>query len=197
MKETLRIATEFVDKIKSINGVLQIVLFGSVALNEDKPGSDIDIAIIHDRKDKFELMKEVNKFKNEKIQTTFLNVNELYKESELIGALSGEGLILYGRPIRFNISKSELKPRTILIYNLANLKQSEKVKLNRALSGAISKSQNKSKIYITKVKGMINEPGIEKLTKGCLLIDRNKSSKLINLLKRFNVNYKEIKVWTY
>lgn len=197
MKENLKIAIEFTEKIKDVKDILQIILFGSVALGEDTSRSDIDIAVIHNRKDKFDIMKEVNRFKNEKIQTTFLNINELYKETELIGALSGEGLILYGRPIKLNINKLELKPRVILIYNLTNLKQTEKVKLNRALSGAVSKSQGKKKTYITEVKGLINEPGIEKLTKGCILVDKNKRSKLINLFKRFNVTYKEIGTWTY
>ena len=103
MKENLEIATEFAEKIKDIKGILQIILFGSVAFSEDTLRSDIDIAIIHNRKDKFDIMKEVNRFKNEKIQTTFLNINELYKETELVGALSGEGLLLYGRPIKIRI----------------------------------------------------------------------------------------------
>lgn len=197
MNENFKIAIEFAEKIKDIKSILQIILFGSVALGEDTLRSDIDIAIIHNRKNKFELMKEVNRFKNEKIQTTFLNITELSKETELIGALSGEGLLLYGRPIKLKINKLELKSKTLLIYNLSNLKQNEKVKLNRALSGAISKSKKDTKIYITKTKGLINEPGIEKLTKGCILADRNKRSKLVNLFKRFDVTYKEIALWTY
>jgi len=197
MKDNFKLAVEFAEKIKDIKGILQIILFGSVALGEDTVKSDIDIAIIHNRKDKFELMKEINRLKNEEIQTTFLNINELYKESELMGALSGEGLLLYGRPIELKINKLELKSKTLLIYNLSNIKQTEKVKLNRALSGSTSKSKKDSKIYITKVKGLIYEPGIEKLTKGCIIADKNKRAKLINLFKRFNVTYKDITIWAY
>ena len=122
MKDNFKLAVEFAEKIKDIKGILQIILFGSVALGEDTVKSDIDIAIIHNRKDKFELMKEINRLKNEEIQTTFLNINELYKESELMGALSGEGLLLYGRPIELKINKLELKSKTLLIYNLSNIK---------------------------------------------------------------------------
>lgn len=197
MKDNIRIAIEFAESIKNIKGILQIILFGSVALGEDKPSSDIDIAIIHNRKDKFDLMKEANRFKHEKIQTVFININELYKETELIGALSGEGLILYGRPIKLNANKLGLKEKIFLIYNMSKLKQNEKVKLNRALFGSISKSYGEKKTYITKTKGLINEPGIEKLAKGCILVDRNKSYKLINLFKRFNVDHKKISIWTY
>ena len=76
MKDNFKLAVEFAEKIKDIKGILQIILFGSVALGEDTVKSDIDIAIIHNRKDKFELMKEINRLKNEEIQTTFLNINE-------------------------------------------------------------------------------------------------------------------------
>lgn len=43
---------EFVDKVRKISGVKKIVLFGSVARGREKLISDIDIAVIIDRKDK-------------------------------------------------------------------------------------------------------------------------------------------------
>src|SRR3989344_1181057 len=129
MKDNIRIAIEFAESIKNIKGILQIILFGSAALGEDKPSSDIDIAIIHNRKDKFDLMKEANKSKHEKIQTVFININELYKETELVGALSGEGLILYGRPIKLNANKLGLIPKIFITYNLSRLKQEQKALL--------------------------------------------------------------------
>ena len=36
MKENLKIAIDFAEKIKEIRGTLQIILFGSVARGEDK-----------------------------------------------------------------------------------------------------------------------------------------------------------------
>ncbi len=197
MKENLRTAIDFAEKIKEEKGVIQIILFGSVARGEDKPNSDVDVAIIYEGRDKFEIMKEVNKKKNEKIQATFLNINELSNEIELVGALSGEGILLYGRPIIIKSGNTELEAKILINYSLSGLKQTDKVKVNRALYGSVSQSEFKGKKYKTETNGMINEPGIEKINKGVLLVYRNKSTKIINMFKRFGVEYKEIPLWTY
>jgi len=197
MKESLKIAIDFAEKIKEIKGVVQIILFGSVARGEDKANSDIDIAIVHEGRDKFELMKEINRLKDEKIQATFLDIRELPNETELTGALSGEGILLYGQPIKIKTGKTELKAKILISYSLSKLAQTTKVKVNRALYGSVSKSEFKGKKYITATKGMINEPGIEKINKGTLLVDRSKSVKIVNMLKRFGVDFREIPVWTY
>ena len=59
MKDKLNIAIEFTEKLKKsryLKNIYQVVLFGSVATGEDNKTSDIDIAIIHNMKDKFKLM---------------------------------------------------------------------------------------------------------------------------------------------
>lgn len=197
MKENLEIAFDFAKKINKIKGILQIVLFGSVSRGEDTAHSDIDIAVVFDNIDKFELSKEINKYKHEKIQLTLIGLKDLAKETELTGALSGEGLLLYGRPIHIDAKKIRLKPRVLISYSLYNLPQTEKVKLNRALHGSISHSEFRGNRYITKTKGLISEAGIDKINKGVFLVDRNKSTKIINVIKRFKAEVKEIVVWTY
>jgi len=197
MKENLTIAVDFAEKVKKIKGVLQILLFGSVSTGEDTARSDIDIGVIFDDVDKFKLAKEINKFKHEKIQLTLIELKDLPKETELTGALSGEGLLLYGRPIHIESNKMELRPRILISYSLSNLPQTEKVKLNRALYGSISKSEFEGEKYKTETKGLTNEPGIDKINKGVILVDRNKSTKVINVLKRFKAEVKEVAVWAY
>lgn len=197
MKENLKIAVDFAEKIKGIKGIIQIILFGSVSRGEDKANSDIDLAIVYEDRDKFEIMKEANKLKDEKIQATFLNIKELPNETELTGALSGEGILLHGQPIKIKVDKTELKAKILINYSLSKLTQTDKVKVNRALYGSISNSEFKGKKYKTETKGLVNEPGIEKINKGVLLVDRNKATKIINMLKRFGVEFREIPLWTY
>jgi len=197
MEENLRIAIEFADKIQNFKEIQQIILFGSVAIGEDTLRSDIDIAIVHRSKNKFDFMEKINKLKHEKIQVTFLNLSDLPKETELVGALGGEGILLYGKPINIQSNKINLSSKILLVYSLTDLEQTNKVKLNRALSGSISKSYGKTKVYITKTEGLLKEPGIEKLGKGVLLVDRRKSAKIKNLFRRFSVKFKEMPIWTY
>ncbi len=197
MKSNLKTAIDFANKIKSVRSIIQIVLFGSVARGDDTVLSDIDIAIIIDETDKFKLMEELNMYKDEKIQMTILNLEDLPKETELKGALSGEGILLYGKPIGINIKKTELQPKSIISYSLSDIKQTEKVKLNRAIHGSISESNFKGKKYRTETRGFVNEVGVEKINRGVILSDRRKSAKIVNTLKRFGAKVKEIPIWTY
>lgn len=197
MQSNLAKAIIFANKIKRLKSVLQIILFGSVARGEDNWKSDIDIAIVYDCEDKFKIMNEVNKDKTDKIQTTFINIDKLAEETELVGALSGEGLLLYGKPVLIKEKKLDLNSKMLISYSLAELPQTEKVKVNRALYGSVSKSVFKGKEYKTETKGLAKEPGIEKVNKGVLLVERRKAAKVVNMLKRFNVKVKEIPVWSY
>lgn len=197
MKENYKIAVEFTEKIKQIKGILQVILFGSVSRGEDTFRSDIDIAIVHERNDAMELRKELNKNLNPKIQLTLLNLKNLPKETELVGALSGEGLLLYGKPFVLQANKLDLIPKILITYSLKSLFQTDKVKIIRALYGSTSKSESKGKTYITQTKGLVSEIGITKINNGVLIADRKKATKIINLFKRFNVDYKEMVVWTY
>lgn len=197
MKSNLALAINFAEQIKKIKHILQIIVFGSVARGEDTRESDIDIAVIYDSEDRFKFMEEVNRDKPERIQTTFVNITKLPEETELISALSGEGLLLYGQPITIKERRLDLKARTILSYDLSGLPQTEKVKLDRALYGSVSRSTFKGREYKTETKGLTKEPGIEKINKGVLLVERRKATKIIGLFKRFRVRFREIPVWSY
>lgn len=192
MRSNLRAAIEFAEKIRNVEGTVSIILFGSVARNEDELTSDIDIAIIHRSKDKALIMKKANKFKPENVQLTFLHINDLPKELELVSAFSGEGLLLYGKPIILKKEDLELKSKSIISYSLSGLKQTEKVKVNRTLYGSVSISGK----YKTVTHGLIAEPGIEKVNKGVLLVERTKAPKIVGVLKRFGAKVKQINAWT-
>lgn len=194
MRENLNTAIEFAEKLKKIKyikNIYHVVLFGSVATGEDSKISDVDIAIIHNMKDKFKLMEEINKFVDEKIQLTYLNIKDLPKEHEIIAALTGEGILLYGHPLNIKLDKKELKPKILISYDLSSLPRSDKMKVNRALHGGVSINKYKGKIYKSKVVGLINEPGITKFSRSVLIIDRKKYAKITNLFKRFNAKWKE------
>ena len=197
MKDNLRVEGEFAQKIKNIKDIVQIVLFGSVATGQDTITSDIDIAIVHRAEDQYSLATLVNRAKPEKVQTTLIHADNLWKETELTGALSGEGILLYGRPILIQYNKLEFHAKVLLSYSLRKMPQKEKVKLNRALYGSSSKSQYKGKKYETRTFGLVREPGIEKISDSVLLVAREKSAKLIAVLKRFGAETKQIPLWGY
>ncbi len=195
MRNNLKTAVEFTNKVKRMSGVLQIILFGSVARGEDKATSDIDIAIIHNLKEAESLKGEVNKIVPEKVQVVYMNVNRLPKEIELVSALTGEGLLLYGKPLKVNLGKKELKPFVLVVYDTRNMAKTQRMLLNRALHGSVSKSKYKRKIYRSESKGIVAQAGITKLTKACLLAEPKKAVVIRNVLDRFKVKFKEELIW--
>ena len=145
MKKNLQIAVDFANKLKNSKGVLQIILFGSVAKGEDKDDSDIDIAIVHNLKNIEKLKSFVNKFVHEKIQVAYLNVNGLSKEIEIVSALAGEGLLLYGKPINVSFKGNALEPFILIVYATIGIDKKKRMLLNRALHGSTSKSYYKNR----------------------------------------------------
>lgn len=195
MKENLKIAVDFANKFRKVKGILQIVLFGSVAKGEDKTDSDIDIAIIHNLKDTENLKSFVNKFIHEKIQVVYMDVDRLSKETELVSALTGEGLLLYGKPIKVVFNKKELKPFVLIVYDTTDLEKKKRMLLNRALHGSVSKSKYKGKTYRSETKGIVTQAGIVKLTNACLLAEPKKAVIVREALRRFNAKFREELIW--
>ncbi len=195
MRNNLETAVEFMNKVKRVKGILQIILFGSVARGEDKATSDIDIAIIHNLKEAESLKGEVNKIISEKVQVVYMNINRLPKEIELVSALTGEGLLLYGKPLKVNLGKKELKPFVLMVYDTRNMAKKQRMLLNRALHGSVSKSKYKGKNYRSESKGIVAQAGITKLTKACILAEPKKAVVIRNVLSQFKVKFKEELIW--
>jgi len=197
MKDNFKIAVDFADSIKRLRNkhILQIVLFGSVARGEDTPASDIDIAIIHNLDNLETLKSRIHKFQNEKIQASYFHIKQLPKETEIMSALTGEGILLYGKPINVKIDKKGIMPKVLIVYDTSEISKSERMKLNRALHGGLSKSRYKKRQYVSKMTGILEEKGIQKLAKAVLLAEPKKAAKVVRTLKLYGVKFRETSVW--
>jgi predicted nucleotidyltransferase len=189
-------AIDFSNEIKDFDGVLSIILFGSVARGEETIKSDVDIAIIYSQK-KNKTIKKINSIKPEEFQLIHLSMDELKDEPTLMGALSGEGILLYGKPITVSLEDMELKSKMIIAYDTSKLDQNTRSKLNRALYGGKSTFINNNKKKIKSYPGIADEIRAEKIGKGILMIDRKNYPEITKTLKIFNAKWKEIPVWTY
>ena len=189
-------AVDFSSKINGFEGVLSIILFGSVARGESTVDSDVDIAIIYSER-KEEILRKINSIKPEELQLIHLSIDELKEEPTLVGALSGEGILLYGRPITVSLEDMDLKSRMIIAYNTSKLDQNTRSKLNRALYGGKSTYMKDNKKETKFYKGIAEEIRAEKIGKGILIVDRKNYPEITKTLKRFQAKWKEIPVWTY
>jgi predicted nucleotidyltransferase len=191
-------ALEFARRVRKKNpeGVLSVVLFGSVARGEGTRESDIDIAVIYSEKDP-ETVEALGALAEERIQLTHLSLDELKDEPTMSGALSGEGVLLYGRPVTVRAEEMELRPMMLLAYETTELDRNARSRLQRALHGGVSTYMKGGQRMVKKYPGVVQEVGAERLGKGVLLVDRRKYPKVVGTLKAYGAKYKEIPVWTY
>ena len=189
-------AIDFVKKIKNKTNILSIVLFGSVATADATDESDIDIAVIYDKKNQ-KNVEEIDAQKNDTIQTIHLSLDELKSEIELQNALAGDGILLYGSPVSISIHENILKPKMILIYDTTELDQKVRNNLHRALYGGKSISEYKGKKYESVFVGAVSKLNVKKLSRGVLYCDKKNAFTIIKIFKNLNVRWREISVWTY
>ncbi|HEX7467345.1 MAG TPA: nucleotidyltransferase domain-containing protein, partial [Methanobacterium sp.] len=130
-------AVDLSENIKDFPGILSIVLFGSLARGEARSDSKIDLAIIYSKKD-IEIVKWIRYLATDRFNLHHLTLEDLKGKHRIIGALSGEGILLYGTPLNLTMDDQELKSKMIISYNTSRMDQNHRNRLNRALFGGIS-----------------------------------------------------------
>lgn len=184
------------EKIGKLPGVLAVTLFGSAARGEATIESDIDIAVIYDKKNE-EVMKRVEKLAPPRVHIVHVAQKELKKNVSLAGALSGEGLLLFGKPVVLQAKKLKLKPMLIIAYDTRELDGNARNKLSHALYGRTSTTKRGKQRYVRKYEGITARPGIWKIGKAVLLVSRERASAITRTLETHGAKWKEIPVWTY
>jgi len=194
--EKLKELFEFGAKVGKLPHVRAVVLFGSVARGEATLDSDIDVATIYTRKNEA-LMKKVEKLAPERVHVVHVEIKELLENVPLAGALSGEGLILFGRPITFEAKKLKLRPMVIIAYDTSDLNQNTRNRLNRTLYGGTSTVGRGRKRYVQEYKGLTTQLGITKIGRAVLMVTREKVPAITGALEKHGSRWKEIPVWVY
>jgi len=188
---------DFGEKVGKLPGVLTATLFGSAARGEAAIDSDIDVAVIYAKKDEA-VMKQVEEFAPPRVHIVHVTPGELEKNVSLAGALSGEGLLLFGKSVVLQAKKLKLRPMIIIAYDTEELDVNTRNKLSHALYGRISTViKPRKKRYVRKYEGLTARPGISKIGKAVLLVSREKASAVTKTLEAHGAKWKEIPVWTY
>jgi len=187
---------EFGDKVDKLPGVLNAVLFGSAARGEAAIDSDIDIAVVYAKKDEA-LMKRVEEFAPPRAHIVHVTARELEKNVTLAGALSGEGLLLAGRPVVLQAQKLKLRPMMIITYETGELDVNTRNKLSHALYGRTSVIKREKKRYVRRYEGLAARPGIMKIGRAVLLAPREKTPTITKTLEAHGAKWKESPAWMY
>jgi hypothetical protein len=187
---------DFGEEVGKLPGVLAATLFGSAARGEATIESDIDIAVIYAKKNEV-VMKRAEGLAPPRVHIVHVAQKELEKNVSLAGALSGEGLLLFGKPVVLQARKLKLKPMVIIAYDTGGLDVNTRNKLGHALYGRASTIKRGGRRYARMYEGLTARAGISKIGKAVLLIPRERTSMITKTLEAHGAKWKEIPVWTY
>lgn len=187
---------DFGERVGKLPGVLAATLFGSAARGETTIDSDIDVAVIYTKKGEA-VMKRVEGLAPPRVHIVHVTPRELEENVSLAGALSGEGLLLFGKPVVLQAQKLKLKPMVIIAYDTSGLDVNTRNKLNHALYGKTSTVRRGGKKYVRRYEGLTARPGILKIGKAVLMVSREKAPTITKTLETHEAKWKEIPVWTY
>lgn len=184
--------SRLVDVISKIEGVIAIILFGSLARGDYDEYSDYDILVVFRDRDVMwrnwdRLFSEVGRLRllihlipktyEELLNSEPTFLNEIYKY----------GILLYSKyPFKIKLGHIGLKHRKLIIYSLRGLRQSQKSKLLYILYGRRS----------LKKDGLVSEIGGEKLGEGCIIIPAEHTNRILKIFMQFNLKPRIIDIYT-
>jgi len=207
--EFMAIVFEFakgVSELDEQDGVLSVILFGSVGRGEADKRSDVDILVVFDtekkdlrglkeRRDISRLSLDLEKKFDRNIQLVTSNKNFYGLDRQFIETVFKEGIILFGKNPQVDIERLKLEPYSIISYSLIELKNSDKMKIKRIFYGHRTAKKYKKKIYRSEIKGLIEELGGKRTGIASFLVASKKTKDIIKIFKKFGIKFEKTDVW--
>jgi len=178
------------DRVKTVKGVVGVVLFGSYSRGDYDEGSDVDFLVVFDdRGALYKGVKEVYMTTSQSdlfFQVVCLTVDEL-KGSPLLGSALREGKVYYASEDVKKLLTPIHKPYALITYSTANLNAKERVLFTQRLEG-----RGRGRY---RYEGLVGELGGFKVGRGVMMIPmENLKTKTPHLGKK-GINYVIRHVW--
>lgn len=198
-QELIAYASAFVSLLlPKIEGIKEIILFGSVVRGEADKESDIDLFFnIENKNDEEKIKKiikeELKKFYKSKIAEMWflkgiknpinVNIGKL-EEWKLKRSIISEGINLYSK-----YKEIPEKMRSFTYFNISPIKSiAKRNRIIRELFGRKEKNYSK--------KGIVGEINGKKLSASSFIIPKEHTNKILKLLGKEKVNYRFFEFWT-
>lgn len=177
-------------RIKEIEGVIGIVLFGSYSRGDYDEGSDIDLLVVFDNKknldgglkDVYQITANTDLF----FQVIGLTLDELGSSPILETALR-EGKVYFAREKARRLLTPTRRPYALVTYSTANLKPKQRVLFSQKLEG---RRQNQYRY-----EGLIHKMGGHKVGRGVLMVPMKNLKTLTEHLEKERIEYVLRYVW--
>jgi len=177
-------------RMKEIEGVVGIVLFGSYSRGDYDEGSDIDLLVVFENKknldeglkDVYQITANTDLF----FQVIGLTTDEL-ESSPILDTALREGKVYFARQKARRLLTSTRRPDALVTYSTANLKPKQRVLFSQKLEG---RRQNKYRY-----EGLIHKIGGHKVGRGVLLVPTKNLKTLTEHLEKERIVYVLRYVW--
>jgi len=178
------------DKVKMVEGVVGVVLFGSYSRGDYDEGSDVDLLIVFsDRNALEEGREEVYKATSQSdlfFQVVCLTVDEL-RGSSLLESAMREGKIYYANEDVRELLTPTHRPYALITYSTANLSPKEKVLFTQKLEG-----RGKGRY---RYEGLVRVLGGFKVGRGVMMIPMENLKTVTEHLEKKGISYVIRHVW--
>jgi hypothetical protein len=178
--------SEIVKALKTVDGVIGIILFGSVARGEADEGSDIDLLVLFEdedkmRKNEWEVTRRIppNIFAQSicVCPSTLKQMNPVF-----IRSVFEEGIILYMRyPWVLESRLANAVEFLLVTYSLEGLSQREKQRVDYKLFGRVLGKHS--------YPGLVEKCGGKRLGRGCFLVPRENAEAVLNFLNEHSIKH--------
>ena len=174
-----------VKAISSIDSVVAVILFGSVAKGRFNEYSDYDLVVIFkDResmlKDWRSLYEKIGRLKIF-VQAIPKSLKDFWKKTEptFLNEILKSGIVLYAKyPFKLRALNIKLDSHAIISYDMSGLDQKAKMRVIYRLYGKNGRV------------GLLRKLGGAKLSEGCVIVPREKSFQVLKLFEENGVKYK-------
>ncbi|MFQ5758277.1 MAG: nucleotidyltransferase family protein [Candidatus Bathyarchaeia archaeon] len=184
--------SEIVAVVKTVEGVVGVILFGSFARGEADEGSDVDLLVLFEdegvmRRNEWEVTRRMpaDVFAQSicVCPSTLEEMNPVFLQAVL-----EEGVILYMRhPLVLRSHLASTSPHLVVTYSLKGLSQREKQRGDYRLFGRTVGKHHYDEI--------VRELGGKRLGRGCFLIPKENAQTILDLLDKHNVKYELMDVY--
>lgn len=193
------IVFELAQELSTIESVVAIILFGSVARGEADSRSDLDILLVLEKKgakkELNQILMKIGRKYNLTIQSILTDRQFSGLDPNFIENVMKEGIVLYGTRLEVQAGKLRLEPYSLIQYDTTNCPQGMRTRLTRILYGHMTEKEYKRKKYTSKSIGLVQKYNGWKAGMAVIIVPFRRAGIFTKLLKDTNVQYKRTDLW--